>query len=136
MPFLGRTPGSDRKSKTVNEEAKMRDQKYQTRLSALKLWADMVSARGYVPPAEEDLSLIAEHKKTDTAGLDQALVGPWRDALKELLKQLAFNIADPHLQLGPEFDEPGPGAVRVAAARTANQGPVTGGPATRFVSMR
>ena len=92
----------------------MRDQKYQTRLSALTLWADMVSSRGYVPPAAEDLSAIAEHKKTDTPGLDQSLVGPWRDALKELLKQLAFNIADPHLQLSPEFDEPGPGAIRVA----------------------
>ncbi|WP_190987945.1 hypothetical protein [Pseudarthrobacter sulfonivorans] len=107
----------------------MRDQKYQTRLSALKLWADMVSARGYVPPAEEDLSVIAEHKKTDTPGLDQALVGPWRDALKELLKQLAFNIADPHLQLGMEFDEPGPGAVRVAAARSPKPAPATGGAA-------
>lgn len=107
----------------------MRDQKYQARLSALKLWADMVSARGYVPPAEEDLSVIAEHKKTDAPGLDQALVGPWRDALKELLKQLAFNIADPHLQLGPEFDEPGPGANRVAAATTAKPGPATDGPA-------
>ena len=92
----------------------MRDQKYQTRLSALTLWADMVSSRGYVPPAAEDLSAIAEHKKTDTPGLDQSLVGPWQDALKELLKQLAFNIADPHLQLSPDFDEPGPGAVRVA----------------------
>jgi hypothetical protein len=92
----------------------MRDQKYQTRLSALTLWADMVSSRGYVPPAPEDLSAIAEHKKTDTPGLDQTLVGPWREALKELLKQLAFNIADPHLQLSPEFDEPGPGAIRVA----------------------
>lgn len=107
----------------------MRDQKYQTRLSALKLWADMVSARGYVPPAEEDLSVIAEHKKTDIHGLDQTLVGPWQDALKELLKQLAFNIADPHLQLSPEFDEPGPGAITVAAAGTPRPVPVTDSPA-------
>lgn len=112
----------------------MRDQKYQTRLSALKLWADMVSARGYVPPVEEDLSAIAEHKKIDVPGLDQALVGPWREALKELLKQLAFNIADPHLQLSPEFDEPGPGAIRVAAARTPEPGPATDGAALQVGS--
>jgi hypothetical protein len=102
----------------VNEEAMMRDQKYEARLSALRLWADMVTSRGYVPPAPADLAAIAEHKRTDTPGVDQTLVGPWRDALKELLKQLAFNIADPHLQLSPEFDQPGPGALRLAEARS------------------
>lgn len=92
----------------------MRDQKYDARLSALTLWAGMVASRGYVPPAAEDLGLIAEHKKIDVPGVDQTLVGPWRDALKELLKLVTFSIADPHLQLGPEFDAPGPGAVRPA----------------------
>jgi hypothetical protein len=103
----------------VNEEAMMRDQKYEARLSALRLWADMVTSRGYVPPAPADLAAIAEHKRTDTPGVDQTLVGPWREALKELLKQLAFNISDPHLKLSPEFDQPGPGALRLAEARSA-----------------
>lgn len=104
----------------------MRDQKYQTRLSALTLWADMVTSRGYAPPAAADLAAIAEHKKTDTPGVDQTFVGPWREALKELLKLLAFNIADPHLQLSPEFDEPGPGAIRLAEAPLAPLAPRPG----------
>lgn len=84
----------------------MTDQKYLYRLNALELWAEDVRARGFVAPGGGDLAAIAKAKVPDAPGVDRSVVDPWRDAIKELLKQTAFNISDPHRQLGPEFDAP------------------------------
>jgi hypothetical protein len=89
-----------------NQEASLTDQKYDYRLTALKTWADDVRARGFVAPTNADLAAIAKAKVPDAPGVDRTVVDPWRGAIKELLKQVAFNISEPHRQLGPEFDAP------------------------------
>jgi len=84
----------------------MTDKKFEARLAGLTAWAADVSARGYVPPKLDDLTIIAREKSVDASGLDTALIGAWQAAIKEVLKQVAFNIAEPHRQLGSEFHEP------------------------------
>jgi hypothetical protein len=84
----------------------MTDQKYLYRLNALEMWAEDVRARGFAAPDDGDLAAIAKAKVPDAPGVDRAVVDPWRHAIKELLKQTAFNISEPHRQLGPEFDAP------------------------------
>jgi hypothetical protein len=102
----------------------MTDQKYLYRLNALEMWAEDVRARGFVAPAGGDLAAIAKAKVPDAPGVDRAVVYPWRDAIKELLKQTAFNISDPHRQLGPEFDAP---QIDIALQGTRERtAPVTG----------
>ncbi|MFB9164006.1 hypothetical protein [Arthrobacter psychrochitiniphilus] len=92
------------------------DQKYEARLSALRLWANDVAARGYLAPSENDLAAIAIAKGVDAPGVDVDLVQAWQGAIRTLLKQVAFNIADPHRQLGSEYDRPeGAAAVRASA---------------------
>ncbi|MDO5752291.1 hypothetical protein [Arthrobacter sp.] len=82
------------------------DQKYEARLSALRLWARDVAARGFIAPSEQDLAAIAIAKSLDAPGVDAGIVHAWQGAITTLLKQVAFNIADPHSQLGSEYDVP------------------------------
>lgn len=84
----------------------MIDQKYEARLNALRLWANDVAARGFIAPSENDLAAIAIAKGVDAPGVNVDIVQAWRGAIMTLLKQVAFNIADPHRQLGSEFDRP------------------------------
>lgn len=93
----------------------MSDHKYEARLSALNEWAALMETLGYVPPSPQDLATIAETKNAMAPGLDAMMV-PWQGAIKELLKQVMFNISEPHLQLGPEFHHP-EGALRQAVSR-------------------
>ncbi|WP_218713777.1 hypothetical protein [Arthrobacter sp. BF1] len=82
------------------------DQKYEARLTALRLWANDVAARGFIAPSENDLAAIAIAKGVDAPGVNTDIVQAWQGAIRTLLKQVAFNIADPHRQLGREYDQP------------------------------
>lgn len=82
------------------------DQKYEARLSALRLWARDVAARGFIAPSENDLAAIAIAKSIDAPGVNADIVHAWQGAIRTLLKQVAFNIVDPHRQLGSEYDSP------------------------------
>lgn len=111
------------------------DKKFEARLAALTAWAADVAARGFIPPSPNDLTIIAREKRVDAAGVDADLTGAWQAAIREVIKQVAFNIADPHRQLGPEFDEPEgdagrPGQTSVEPDRTQNPLRHAGAPQT------
>ena len=106
----------------------MTDKKFEARLAGLTAWAADVSARGFVPPKLDDLTIIAREKSVNASGLDAALTGAWQAAIKEVLKQVAFNIAEPHRQLGSEFDEPEGAAGRPQPTWVAPSPAVAPGP--------
>ncbi|MDP9905647.1 hypothetical protein [Arthrobacter bambusae] len=97
----------------------MTDKKYEARLRALTAWALDVSNRGFVPPPPADLEAIARAKGTNADLVNGAVAEAWSAAIKALLTQVAFNIADPHLQLGEEFNEPTTDAGRTTELKSS-----------------
>ncbi|QCB96207.1 hypothetical protein E5206_04080 [Arthrobacter sp. PAMC25564] len=105
----------------------MTDKKFEARYLALTLWAADAEARGFRVPCPGDLASIARAKTVDVPGVDADLVGAWPKAIKEVMNQVAFNIAEPHRQLGPELDEPETDAGRKPATESrSDPSPVVG----------
>ena len=84
----------------------MADDKYEARLEALAGWAEAAAARGYSVPQRVDLEAVSLAKSTAAEGVNQAAVEPWIPTITWLLKQAAFGVASPHLQLPSELSLP------------------------------
>ena len=84
----------------------MTDLKYEARLAVLADWAEAAAARGHTVPAREDLEAVSLAKSAAAVEANQALVEPWIPTITWLLKQAAFGVASPHLQLPTELAVP------------------------------
>ncbi|MBP3037429.1 type I restriction enzyme HsdR N-terminal domain-containing protein [Arthrobacter sp. zg-ZUI100] len=84
----------------------MTDLKYEARLAVLADWAEAAAARGHMVPAREDLEAVSLAKSAAAAEANQAAVEPWIPTITWLLKQAAFGVTSPHLQLPTELSVP------------------------------
>ena len=84
----------------------MTDLKYEARLAVLADWAESAAARGYAVPRRADLEAVSLAKSAAAAEANQTAVEPWIPTITWLLKQAAFGVAAPHLQLPAELAVP------------------------------
>lgn len=84
----------------------MTDAKFEARLAVLAEWAREAAVQGHPVPSETDLETISRLKDASTDQVDRQAVEPWLPTIQWLLKQAAFGVSAPHLQLPIELARP------------------------------
>lgn len=117
------------------------DAKLEFRFQALTKWAAAAGELGHAVPETADLEIVARSRSVDAAGLDLLAVKPWEETLLWLMKQAAFGVADPHLQLPDELAAPvaaeaAPEPGKSAAAETIQVAPASDAAAQPAVGKR
>ncbi|MCO4264451.1 hypothetical protein NG697_16240 [Pseudarthrobacter sp. MDT3-26] len=84
----------------------MTDIKYQARLQVLSQWATEAAGQGHLVPRIADLEAISAARTVDAPGVSREAVQPWLPTIQWLLKQAAFGVVDPHVQLPDELSRP------------------------------
>lgn len=84
----------------------MTDIKYQARLQVLSQWAAVAAGQGHLVPRIADLEAISAARTVDAPGVSTETVEPWLPTIQWLLKQAAFGVVDPHVQLPDELSRP------------------------------
>ncbi|MCC3279950.1 type I restriction enzyme HsdR N-terminal domain-containing protein [Arthrobacter sp. zg-Y40] len=93
------------------------DAKFEARLAVLAAWAQEAASTGHAVPSEDDLKTISLLKDATTDQVDRQAVEPWLATIQWLLKQAAFGVAAPHLQLPIELARPLGFAAEAAAGQ-------------------
>ncbi|MGY4544108.1 hypothetical protein ACVWY0_004051 [Arthrobacter sp. UYNi723] len=84
----------------------MTDIKYQARLQVLSQWATEAAGQGHIVPRIADLEAISAARTVEAPGVSREAVQPWLPTIQWLLKQAAFGVVDPHVQLPDELSRP------------------------------
>ncbi|MET4134760.1 hypothetical protein [Pseudarthrobacter sp. PvP090] len=84
----------------------MTDIKYQARLQVLSQWATEAAGQGHLVPRIADLEAISAARTVEAPGVSRKEVQPWLPTIQWLLKQAAFGVVDPHVQLPDELSRP------------------------------
>ena len=107
----------------------MTDARYENRLQVLAGWARAAEAQGYRVPGEADLEIISR-ANVDAEGVDRQTVEPWLPTIQWLLKQAAFGVVEPHLQLPVELASPLESAGREEQGSDSEKQQSTANPST------
>lgn len=87
-------------------EAVSLDAKGQKRLDILLQWATAAARSGHEVPGESHLVMIAQTKVVSVDGDGASVVQMWEPTIEWMLKQAAFGVAEPFLQLPDELQLP------------------------------
>jgi len=114
----------------------MTDVKYQARLQVLSQWATEAAGQGHLVPRMADLEAISAARTVEAPGVSREAVEPWLPTIQWLLKQAAFGVVDPHVQLPDELSRPVGAAPALQAVRAdENSAPAPPAPPTMEVSL-
>ncbi|MFC8303516.1 hypothetical protein ACFUCV_07490 [Specibacter sp. NPDC057265] len=82
------------------------DAKGQRRLNILLQWAEATALAGHQVPEENHLVMIAHTKVVSVDGDGETVVQMWAPTIEWMLKQAAFGVVEPFLQLPDELQLP------------------------------
>lgn len=72
----------------------------------LSQWATEAAGQGHLVPRIADLEAISAARTVEAPGVSREAVQPWLPTIQWLLKQAAFGVVDPHIQLPDELSRP------------------------------
>lgn len=72
----------------------------------LSQWATEAAGQGHLVPRIADLEAISAARTVEAPGMGREAVQPWLPTIQWLLKQAAFGVVDPHIQLPDELSRP------------------------------